>query len=100
MRIIPERMTAPFVDALPDLSEVPLRRQVVAGIVASALLHLCLFVIFAIAMRWMPPPREVAPLPESASTLEVEIVSTPDPEPETVPPIVANQSLAAIDRNG
>ena len=51
MRIIPERLSAPMIAALPDLSEVPARRQMAAGIVASIILHLCLFALFAMAMH-------------------------------------------------
>jgi hypothetical protein len=100
MRILPERVTAPMAAALPDLSAVPARRQVTAAIVASALLHLFIFAVFAIAMRFFPASLERESLPVSASTLEVELVSTPPPEAEPPAPIVENRSLAAIDRKG
>lgn len=91
-----DRLTAPIAAALPDLTRVPPRRQIAAGLVISVVFHLLLFT----GVAWLLPDRRRALEPEERSNqLEVEIVRQPE-ETAPAPLIAANQTLPAIDPNG
>ena len=82
MRSAVARWTDPLTAWLPDISRVPVRRQVTIGVVASVVLHLLGFVVMAVLAGMVPKSAEVAP-PPPPEQLELQIV---EPEP---PKIVA-----------
>ena len=71
------RITAPVLDRIPDFSDDPPRRQAAIGLVASVIVHLLLFVIFALGVYLTPTRIELTPVPPEEKPLEIEVVPLP-----------------------
>ncbi len=76
MRIAAARFTTPLFGWIPDLSAVPMPRQVLIGIAASVLLHVLALVIMALGVRKPPGLEPVALQPEE---LELRIIQPEEP---------------------
>lgn len=98
MRSAVARWTEPLTAWLPDISHVPVQRQVTIGVVASVVLHLLGFVVIAVLAGIVPKAAEVAPPPPPA---QLELVVT-EPEPPKIvaapvpeeKPFIASRGLA------
>ncbi len=80
MRSAVARLTEPLTAWLPDISRVPVRRQVTIGVLASVVLHLLGFVVMAVVAGVLPKSAELAP-PKPPEQLELQIL---EPEPQIV----------------
>lgn len=98
MRSAVARFTDPLTAWLPDLSRVPVQRQVTIGVVASVLLHALGFVVMAVLAGVMPKSAEVVP-PKPPEQLELQIVEPEQPKIVAAPvpeekPFIDSRGLA------
>ena len=96
MRSAVARWTDPLTAWLPDISRVPVRRQVTIGVVASVVLHLLGFVVMAVLAGMVPKSAEVAP-PPPPEQLELQIVK---PEPPKIVAAPVPEEKPFIDSRG
>lgn len=96
MRSAVARFTEPLTAWLPDISRVPVRRQVTIGVLASVLLHLLGFVVMAVLAGVLPQSAEVAP-PKPPEQLELEIM---EPEPPKIVAAPVPEEKPFIDSRG
>ncbi len=95
MRSAIDRWSAPLFAWIPDISAVPLRRQMVIGVGASIMLHLLAFIVMALLAGVVRQPVEVAPPKPQELTLEI----IPLEEPKILPaPVEAEKQF--IDSRG
>src|SRR6478736_7814137 len=89
-----QRITTPITALLPDLTNVPQRRQAVGAIVASLVVHLILLLLFAAIAGFVPDLKvEFKKQAPELQPLEVQIVSLP--EKESPPELVTPEELQA-----
>ncbi len=96
MRSAVARWTDPLTAWLPDISRVPVRRQVTIGVIASVVLHLLGFVVMAVLAGMVPKSAEVAP-PPPPEQLELQIV---EPEPPRIVAAPVPEEKPFIDSRG
>ena len=96
MRSAVARWTDPLTAWLPDISRVPVRRQVTIGVVASVVLHLLGFVVMAVLAGMVPKSAEVAP-PPPPEQLDLQIVE-PEPPRRVAAPVPEEKPF--IDSRG
>jgi len=100
MRTALARLTAPLTAWIPDLSAVPLRRQVGIGVVASVVLHLLAFFIVAGLAAVLPKTVDLtAAAPPPAQELELQIMPPEEPKIAAAPvaeekPFIDSRGLA------
>ncbi len=70
------RLTAPLVERIPDISGAPPRRLAAIGLLASILVHVLLLLVILVAT--MVLPSHVEPLAPSKKDLEIELVPMPE----------------------
>jgi hypothetical protein len=88
-----QRITTPITALLPDLNNVPQRRQAVGAIVASLVVHLILLLLFVALAGFVPEFRvEFKKKPPELQPLELQIVSLPEKK-ESQPEIVTPEEL-------
>lgn len=98
------RYTHPLLSLLPDLTEVPLRRQIIGALVASVILHLLALLALVFAAGLLPTPQLSFARPQ-AQAQELQLV-LPEPEPlemQIVQPedlLQARQEKPTIDSTG
>ena len=80
MRIALDRFTAPLFGWIPDLSAVPVRRQVMIGVAASVLLHLLALVAMALLAGVVRKPDDLAKARPQPEELELRIIQPEEPE--------------------
>ena len=97
MRTAIDRFTAPLFAWIPDISAVPVRRQVTIGIVASVVLHLLAFLAMALLAGVVRKPVDLAPAKPQPEELEFRII--PPEEPKILPAPVAPEKQF-IDSRG
>ncbi|MCE9608753.1 MAG: hypothetical protein K8R23_00855 [Chthoniobacter sp.] len=98
MRTAIARLTAPLTAWIPDISAVPMRRQVGIGVVASVVLHLLAFLVIAVFAAVLPKTVNLtAAAPPPAQELELQIM--PPEEPKIAAAPVAEEK-AFIDSRG
>ena len=83
MRTALGRFTAPLFAWIPDISAVPVRRQVTIGIVASVVLHLLALLVLAQVAELVRKPADLAAARPPPEELEMTIM------PPEEPPILA-----------
>lgn len=76
------RLTAPVLDRIPDLSEQSLGRQIGIALIAAVIIHLLIILIVVGAIQLTPQRVEVKPVPVEEKPLEIEVVPLPKTEPE------------------
>lgn len=96
MRSAVARWTDPLTAWLPDISRVPVRRQVTIGVIASVVLHLLGFIVMAVLAGIVPKSAEVAP-PPPPEQLELQIV---EPEPPKIVAAPVPEEKPFIDSRG
>ena len=96
MRSAVARWTDPLTAWLPDISRVPVRRQVTIGVIASVVLHLLGFIVMAVLAGIVPKSAEVAP-PPPPEQLELQIV---EPEPPRIVAAPVPEEKPFIDSRG
>ena len=98
MRTALDRFTAPLLARIPDLSRVPLRRQVLIGVLVSILLHLLAFLVLGLLADIERKPDDLAaaqsPQPQA---LELEIMQ---PEEPPILPALVEPEKQFIDSRG
>ncbi len=97
MRAALDRLTAPLFAWIPDISRVPLRRQVVIGVLASILLHLLAFLIMGLLASIVRKPDEISAAQPQPQELELEIVQ---PEESPILPAPVEPEKQFIDSRG
>ena len=80
MRIAAGRFTTPLFGWIPDLSAVPVRRQVMIGIAASVLLHLLALVVMALLAGVVRKPDDLAEARPQPEELELQIIQPEEPK--------------------
>ncbi len=80
MRTVIGRVTAPLFAWIPDLSAVPVRRQVTIGIAASVVLHLLAFVVLALLAGVVRKPDALAATRPPPEELELQIIQPEEPK--------------------
>ena len=80
MRIALDRLTAPLFGWIPDISAVPLRRQVMIGVAASVLLHLLALVAMALLAGVVRKPDDLAKARPQPEELELRIIQPEEPQ--------------------
>lgn len=96
MRSAVARWTDPLTAWLPDISRVPVRRQVTIGVIASVVLHLLGFVVMAVLAGILPKTAEVAP-PPPPEQLELVVM---EPEPPQIVAAPVPEEKQFIDSRG
>ena len=80
MRTAIDRFTAPLFAWIPDISAVPVRRQVTIGIAASVVLHLLAFVVMALLAGVMRKPVDLSATRPPPEELELQIIQPEEPK--------------------
>lgn len=76
-----QRFTHPLLSLLPDLNNIPVRRQAVGAMIASIVLHVLLLLLLAFAASLLPAPRlDFARSKPKLQELEVTLFETPQLE--------------------
>lgn len=94
-----QRITLPFVALLPDLNNVPQRRQAVGAVVASVVVHLLLLLFFA-SMAGLVPDISVdfAKPKAEPQALEITIMDTAQPEEKAAELLSAEELKARAEK--
>lgn len=80
MRTTLGRFTAPLFAWIPDISAVPVRRQVTIGIIASVVLHLLAFLVMALLAGVVRKPVDSAQVRPPPEELEMRIIEPEEPK--------------------
>ena len=97
MRTALDRFTAPLFAWIPDISAVPVRRQVTIGIVASVVLHLLAFLVMALFAGMVRKPVDLAAAKPPPEELEMTIMPPEEPQILAAP---VEQEKPFIDSRG
>jgi outer membrane biosynthesis protein TonB len=101
-----QRITTPINALLPDINQVPQRRQAVGAIVASLVVHLLLLLLFVAAaalfpqeaMRLARPQVEVTPLEvQIVAPMEEQVVTPEELQAAAQRPVIDSTGLAKTD---
>ena len=95
-----ESVIAPLAACLPDLSRVPLRRQILIGVVASVLLHLLGFFALVGLSSIKPKTITFSQTPPKVKNLELEVVQLPAPKAPPEQFELAAMDAMSIDSDG
>ncbi|MEQ1859879.1 MAG: TonB C-terminal domain-containing protein [Chthoniobacteraceae bacterium] len=94
-----QRITHPFVALLPDLNNVPQRRQAVGAIVASLVVHLLLLLFFVAMAGFIPDISvEFAKPKAELQPLELTIIDLSAPEEKPAELLSAEELKARAER--
>ena len=93
MRTAIDRFTAPLFAWIPDISAVPVRRQVTIGIAASVVLHLLAFVVMALLAGVVRKPVDLSATRPPPEELELQIIQPEEPKILAAPVPVERQFI-------
>ncbi len=94
-----QRISTPFVALLPDLTDVPQRRQAMGAIIASLVVHLLLLLFFASMAGLIPDmPVEFAKSQTELQPLEITIMDTSPPEEKTAELLTSEELKARAEK--
>ncbi len=97
MRTAIDRFTAPLFAWIPDISAVPMRRQVMLGIAASVVLHLLAFLVMALLAGVVRKPVDLTQARPQPEELEMRII---EPEEPKILPAPVEPEKQFIDSRG
>jgi len=94
MRGTIHRLTAPIVERLPDLTNVPPRRQITGALLVSVILHL-LGATVLVALAWLLPQDVFAEAKPKLQEIELQIIR-PEADPEPTPVALASAPVTPV----